>query len=204
MNRTPTANSLTQSRRPMRPSQGRLAARVGTGIVVTRVLGLVRERLVAHYFGTGIAADAYGAALRIPNVIRNLLGEGTLSASFIPVYAGMIERGQTDDAKRLAGVIASLLVLLTAAATLLGVALAPIITDFAAPGFAGRQRDLTVILVRIMFPMSGALILSAWCLGILNTHRRFFLAYAAPAMWNIAQIATLVALSIIGLRGFIV
>jgi putative peptidoglycan lipid II flippase len=169
-----------------------MAARVGAGIIVTRVLGFVRERLVAHFFGTGIAADAYGAALRIPNVIRNLPGDGTLSASFIPVYAGMIERGETEEAQRLSSVMASILVLLTAVAALLGIVLAPVITDFAAPGFTGRQRELTVILVRIMFPMSGALILSAWCLGILNTHRRFFLAYAAPAMWNIAQIATLV------------
>jgi putative peptidoglycan lipid II flippase len=178
----------------MRPSQGRMAARVGAGILLTRVLGFVRERVFAHYFGTGIEADAFGAALRIPNVIRNLLGEGTLSASFIPVYAGMIERGETENARRLAGVIASLLVLITALAALLGIVLAPLITDFAAPGFSGRQRDLTVLLVRIMFPMSGALILSAWCLGILNTHRRFFLAYSAPVMWNIAQIATLLAL----------
>jgi putative peptidoglycan lipid II flippase len=178
----------------MRRSQGRLATLVGAGILVTRVLGFVRERVFAHYFGTGIAADAWGAALRIPNVIRNLLGEGTLSASFIPVYAGMIERGETERARRLAGVIASLLLLLTAVAALIGIVLAPIITDFVAPGFSGSQRDLTVTLVRILFPMSGALILSAWCLGILNTHRRFFLAYAAPAMWNIAQIATLVAL----------
>jgi len=178
----------------MRRSQGRLAALVGAGILVTRVLGFVRERVFAHFFGTGIEADAWGAALRIPNVIRNLLGEGTLSASFIPVYAGMIERGETDNARRLAGVIASLLVLLTAAAALIGIALAPYITDFVAPGFSGSQRDLTITLVRILFPMSGALILSAWCLGILNTHRRFFLPYAAPAMWNIAQIVTLIAL----------
>ncbi len=178
----------------MRRSQGRLATLVGAGILVTRVLGFVRERVFAHFFGTGIEADAWGAALRIPNVIRNLLGEGTLSASFIPVYAGMIERGETDAARRLAGVIVSLLVLLTGVAALVGIVLAPIITDFVAPGFSGSQRDLTVTLVRILFPMSGALILSAWCLGILNTHRRFFLAYAAPAMWNIAQIATLLAL----------
>jgi putative peptidoglycan lipid II flippase len=177
-----------------RRSQGRLATLVGAGILVTRVLGFVRERVFAHFFGTGIEADAWGAALRIPNVIRNLLGEGTLSASFIPVYAGMIERGETERARRLAGTIASVLVLLTAAAALVGIALAPVITDFVAPGFSGSQRDLTVTLVRILFPMSGALILSAWCLGILNTHRRFFLAYAAPAMWNIAQIATLLAL----------
>ena len=130
--------------------------------------------------------------MKIPNVIRNLLGEGTLSASFIPVYAGMIEKGETENARRLAGTIASILVLLSAGAALLGYLLAPAITDLAAPGFSGHQRDLTITLVRILFPMFGVLILSAWCLGILNTHRRFFLSYAAPSMWNIAQIATLV------------
>ena len=178
----------------MRPSQGRLATKVGAAILLSRLLGLVRERVFAHFFGTGMAADAWGAALRIPNTIRNLLGEGTLSASFIPVYAGMIERGEEENARRLSGVIASLLVLLAALAALLGIVLAPIITDFVAPGFSDQQRDLTVTLVRILFPMSGLLILSAWCLGILNTHRRFFLAYAAPTVWNIAQIAVLLAL----------
>ena len=178
----------------MAPSQGRLAGHVGAGILVTRILGFVRERVFAHYFGDGPAADAFRAALRIPNVIRNLLGEGTLSASFIPVYAGMIERGDTEGARKLSGAIASFLVLLTAAAALLGILLAPLITDFVAFGFRGTRRDLTITLVRIMFPMSGVLILSAWCLGVLNTHRRFFLAYAAPSLWNIAQIATLVTL----------
>src|SRR5262249_1798186 len=95
-------------------------------------------------------------------------------------------------ARRLAGTIASLLLALTAAAALLGALLAPIITDFAAPGFSGPTRDLTVLLVAIMFPMSGLTILSAWCLGVLNTHRQFFLSYAAPAVWNVAQIATLI------------
>ena len=162
--------------------------------MLTRILGFVRERVFAHYFGDGVAADAFRAALKIPNVIRNLLGEGTLSASLIPVYAGMIERGESEKAQRLAGVIASVLVLLTAVLALIGIALAPLITDFVAPGFSGGRRALAITLVRIMFPMSGLLILSAWCLGILNTHRRFFLSYAAPALWNIAQIATLITL----------
>jgi putative peptidoglycan lipid II flippase len=175
-------------------SQGRLAARVTAGILLTRVLGFVRERIFAHYFGDSPAADAFRAALKIPNIIRNLLGEGTLSASFIPVYAGMIERGDDDGARRVAGVIGSLLVLVTAAAAVLGFLLAPLITDFAAPGFDEQRRGLTIALVEIMFPMSGLMIVSAWCLGILNTHRRFFLSYAAPSVWNIVQIGTLVAL----------
>ena len=168
------------------------AGRVAAGILVTRLLGFVRERVFAHYFGNTPAAGAFRAALRIPNAIRNLLGEGTLSASFIPVYAGMIARGETENARRLSGVIVSLLTLVTAIAALLGMVLAPVITDLVAPGFAGETRALTVTLVQIMFPMAGVLILSAWCLGVLNTHRRFFLSYAAPSAWNIAQIAALV------------
>ncbi len=176
----------------MPPSAGRLATRVAAGVLLTRVLGFVRERVFAHYFGNTPVADAFRAALKIPNVIRNLLGEGTLAASFIPVYAGMIERNETEAARALAGAIASMLMLLTAIAAVAGVILAPIITAFAAPGFSGETRDLTVWLVAIMFPMSGLTILSAWCLGVLNTHRRFFLSYAAPAVWNVAQIATLI------------
>ena len=115
-------------------TQGRFAARVGAGILVTRLLGFVRERVFAHYFGAGAAADAYRAALKIPNVIRNLLGEGTLSASFIPVYARMIERKQHDDAKRLAGTIASILVLLAGVAAMAGVRPGPL-----RPGFPGNS-----------------------------------------------------------------
>ncbi|MBI2537789.1 MAG: murein biosynthesis integral membrane protein MurJ, partial [Gemmatimonadetes bacterium] len=178
----------------MPQSTGRLAGRVAAGIVVARILGFVRERLFAHYFGNGPAADAFRAALKIPNLIRNLLGEGTLSASFIPVYAALLQREGEQAGRRLAGVVASLLILLTAAAALVGIALAPVITDVVAPGFSGATRDLTVTLVEILFPMSGVMILSAWCLGVLNTHGRFFLSYAAPAMWNIAQIAILVGL----------
>ena len=178
----------------MPPSSGRLAGRVAAGIIVARLLGFVRERLFARYFGNGPAADAFRAALKIPNLIRNLLGEGTLSASFIPVYAALIQRGREDEGRRLAGVTVSLLVVLTAVSALVGIGLAPVITDFVAPGFSSGTRQLTIRLVQILFPMSALMIVSAWCLGVLNTHGRFFLSYAAPAMWNLAMIATLVAL----------
>ncbi len=174
-------------------ARGRPAGRVAAGILVTRILGLVRERVFAHYFGSGHEADAFRAALRIPNIIRNLLGEGTLSASFIPVYASMLERDEEDAARRLSSVVASLLVIVAVVGAMLGAVLAPILTDLVALGFDDPTRDLTIGLVRILFPMAGVMILSAWCLGVLNTHRRFFLSYAAPTLWNIAQIATLLA-----------
>jgi putative peptidoglycan lipid II flippase len=93
-----------------------------------------------------------------------------------------------------AGTILSLLIVLTAGAALAGIALAPVITAIVAPGFDHATRGLTTRMVRILFPMVGVTIVAAWCLGILNAHRRFFLSYATPAVWNIVQIGTLLAL----------
>ena len=175
----------------MTGSGGRHAALVAAGILVTRVLGYVRERVFAHYFGNGAAADAFRAALRIPNALRNLLGEGTLSASFIPVYAALHEQ-RKDAARALAGAILGLLLLASGILAIIGIAFAPAITAIVAQGFDGPRRELTTVLVRILFPMTGLMVVSAWCLGILNTHRRFFLPYAAPALWNVAGIAAMV------------
>lgn len=156
------------------------------------MLGYVRERVFAHYFGNGATADAFRAALRIPNALRNLLGEGTLSASFIPVYARLNEQNK-EAARALAGAILGLLLLASGLLAVVGIAFAPAITALVAQGFDGPRRELTTVLVRILFPMTGLMVVSAWCLGILNTHRRFFLPYAAPALWNIAGIVAMVA-----------
>ena len=87
---------------PSPAGRGRGAARVGSGIFVSRILGFVRERVFAHYFGTSDAADAFNAAFRIPNVLQNLFGEGVLSASFIPVYAGLRARDRDREASAMA------------------------------------------------------------------------------------------------------
>jgi putative peptidoglycan lipid II flippase len=174
-------------------SGGRHAAHVAAGILLTRLLGYVRERVFAYYFGNQtVAADAFRAALRIPNALRNLLGEGTLSASFIPVYASLNERDDPSAARALAGAILGLLLLVTGLLAILGITLAPAITTAVAFGFDDARRQLTITLVRILFPMTGVMVVSAWCLGILNTHRRFFLPYAAPALWNVAGIMAMV------------
>lgn len=172
---------------------GRAALLVGTGILLSRVIGLVRQRVFLYYFG-GIsdAADAFTAAFRIPNFLQNLFGEGVLSASFIPVYARLLAQDRETDANRVAGAIFAILALVTALLVLLGVVATPILIDLIAPGFEGAKRELTISLVRVLFPGAGLLVLSAWCLGILNSHRRFFLSYAAPVIWNVAMIATLV------------
>ncbi len=148
---------------------------------------------MAHYLATSDAADAFAAAFRIPNFLQNLFGEGALSASFIPVYAGLLAREDREEADQVAGAVGALLALVVAVLVLAGVLLAPILVDLLTPGFEGAKRDLTVRLVRILYPGAGLLVLSAWCLGILNSHGRFFLSYAAPVIWNLAIIAALVA-----------
>lgn len=154
--------------------------------------GLVRQRVLAHYLGLTDAADAFAAAFRIPNFLQNLFGEGVLSASFIPVYARLRAQGRDQDARTVAGAIAGLLVLVVAVLVALGVTFAPALADLIAPGFSGSKQDLVVRLVRILFPGTGFLVFSAWCLGILNSHRRFFLSYAAPVVWNAAIVVAAV------------
>jgi putative peptidoglycan lipid II flippase len=164
---------------------------VGSGILLSRVVGLVRNRLFAHYLGTSDVADAFGAAFKIPNFLQNLFGEGVLSASFIPVYARLLAEDRREDAERVAGAVLALLALAVAILVLGGVLLARPLIDLIAPGFAGEKRELTIFLVQILFPGTGLLVLSAWCLGVLNSHRRFLLSYAAPVAWNLTIIAVL-------------
>lgn len=165
---------------------------MAVGILCTRLTGLVRSRVFAHYFGLGLEADAFLAALRIPNFLQNLFGEGVLSASFIPVYASLVARSEGREADRVAGAVASLLALVVSVIVLVGVLATPVLIDLIAPGFTGAKRDLTIQIVRIQFPAAGLLVLSAWCLGVLNSHHRFLLSYTAGVMWNVAMIATLV------------
>jgi len=171
---------------------GRGSFWVATGILVSRLFGLVRERVFAYYFGNSIAAGAFKAAFRIPNFLQNLFGEGVLSASFIPVYAKLIARGDRDEADHVAGAVFAWLSLITSVLVAAGLLLTPQMISVIAPGFRGESRELTIRLVRIFFPGTGLLVLSAWCLGILNSHRKFFLSYAAPVIWSCAQIVALV------------
>ncbi len=166
---------------------------VAAGILASRVTGLVRGLVFARYFGTSAAADAFTAALRIPNLLQNLFGEGVLSASFIPVYAGLLATGERERARRVAGAVLTLLSLVVSVLVLIGVLATPWLIELIAPGFQGATRELTVRLVRILFPGAGILVLSAWCLGILNSHRRFFLSYISPVIWNVAIIVALIA-----------
>ncbi|HEX4966629.1 MAG TPA: murein biosynthesis integral membrane protein MurJ [Thermoanaerobaculia bacterium] len=180
------------------------AVMVFAGIFLSRIMGLVREGTFARFFGVGPHQDALTAAMRVPNILQNLLGEGILSASFIPIYSGLLAEGKEKEAGRFAGAIFGLLLAVAAGFALLGNLLARPIVLFLAPGF---QRDaarvaagtmavdrfaLTVVGVRILFPMTGLLVLSVWALAVLNSNRRFFLPYFAPVLWNAAIIAALI------------
>ncbi|MSR35544.1 MAG: murein biosynthesis integral membrane protein MurJ [Gemmatimonadetes bacterium] len=181
---------------PRRPEGGRGARAawlVGAGIFLSRIAGLVREMVFSFYFGNSAVADAWGAALRTPNFIQNLLGEGTLSASLIPVYARFLEEGREEEAGRFAGAALGVLTVAAFGLAVLGVLLAPLMVHVMYPVWAPEKQALTVRLVRILFPMTAVLAISAWGLGILNSHRRFFVSYVAPVLWNLAQIAGLLA-----------
>ena len=178
---------------PPAPSGGRAATLVAAGILLSRVFGLVRQRVIGHYLGAGNAADAFTIAFRIPNILQNLLGEGVLSASFIPVYARLRARGDDEGRRAVAASVLALLLVATSLLVLAGVLLAPAIVAVMVPRWTPEQRALTTVLVRILFPGAAIFVLSAWTLGVLNTHGRFFLSYASGVVWNIAMIATLIA-----------
>lgn len=173
-------------------SAARHASVVFVGILISRLLGLVRITLFARFFGASAEADAFNAAFKIPNTIRNLLGEGALSASFVPVYSRLLARNDTAASRALASAVLGFLFLGVAVLTLAGIALAPLLTTLLAPGFDPARAELTTRLTRVLFPMAGLMVLSGWCLGVQNSHKRFFWSYASAALWSVAQIVLLI------------
>ncbi len=164
---------------------------VALGIALSRVSGLLRELVASRVFGLGLAADAFSAASRIPNLLQNLLGEGVLSASFVPVYSKLLEDEDPRESSRVAGAVGALLLAVTGVCVGVFVLAARPITSVLAFGLSGEKFEIVVDLVRIMALGTGFLVMSAWCLGVLNSHRRFFLPYAAPVIWNTCQVVAL-------------
>ena len=163
----------------------------GAGILLSRLAGLLRETVAGRVIGNGRAGDALVVALRIPNLLQNLLGEGVLSASFVPVYSELLEEGDDAEASRVAGAIGAMLMAVTAVSVLILVIAARPITRLLAWGLTGESFELAVNLTRIIAIGIGFMVMSAWCLGILNSHRHFLLPYAAPVLWNAVQIVAL-------------
>ncbi len=171
---------------------------VAAGIFLSRIAGIVRTVILGAVVGVGTPLDAFAFAMRLPNLLQNLLGEGSLSASFIPVYAKLVEDGEEERAGRLAGTVLTLLVLVTGLIVLVSVLAAePIIALVTSWEGDPSRFDLTVRLFRITTVGIGFLVVSAWCLGVLNSHRRFFLSYVSPVAWNAAQITVLILAAVL-------
>lgn len=180
------------SRGPAATASARAAWWVGAGIFLSRISGFVRDAVVAYYLGTSRATDVWSLGLRTPNVIQNLLGEGTLSASFIPVYAGFVGDDRHEAAGRFAGAALGLLGLAAYGLALVGMLAAPWLVPLVYPEIPPPYQELLVTVIRIMLPMVATLVVGAWALGVLNTHRRFFVSYVAPVLWNAAIVGAAV------------
>ena len=157
---------------------------VGIGISCSRISGFIRDIVIAYFFGNSGLADVWRVALKIPNVIQNLLGEGTLSASVIPIYSELIQQKEKDTAGRFIGAILGILMIVSGVAALLGMLVVPRLLASIFVAWDSEKIALAGTLVRILFPMTAILVISAWALAILNSHRRFFLPYCAPVAWN--------------------
>ncbi len=165
---------------------------VAAGILLSRLSGLIRQRIFSYYLGISESSEVWNAAFRIPNFLQNLFGEGALSASFIPSYSRLLGEGKEQEARELAGAILALLASTVAIIVLAGELATPALVGLIVPEFTASQQARTETLVRILFPAAGLLVISAWCLGVLNSHRKFLLSYAAPVVWNAAIILTVV------------
>ena len=165
---------------------------IASGILLSRLSGLAREMVAGRVIGNNGPADALVAALRIPNLLQNLLGEGVLSASFVPVYSELLDdHDRKREASRVASAVGTALMLVTGLAMLILVLAARPITRLLAWGLTGDNFELAVEFTRITVIGIGFLVMSAWCLGVLNSHRRFFLPYVAPVVWNATQVTIL-------------
>ena len=172
-------------------------ARSAVGISIatlgSRILGLVRDILIASYFGTGIFAQTFIAAFRIPNLMRRLFGEGALSASFIPVFTEELSTKGKDEAWNIAISVFNTLAIILAGIVIVGTVFSPLITRIMVPGFAAipGKLELTSRLLRIMFPYLFFIALAALMMGILNSLRHFATPAIAPIILNVCMITFL-------------
>ncbi|MBW2094654.1 MAG: murein biosynthesis integral membrane protein MurJ [Deltaproteobacteria bacterium] len=168
----------------------RAAGVVSLFTLLSRVLGLIRDMVIAALFGSGLTADAFFVAFRIPNLLRRLFAEGSLTIAFIPVFTEYLTRKGKDDAFEMARVVLTLLSLALVIITVLGLLFSPWIVRIQAFGFggSGMKYDLTVLLTRITFPYIFFISLVAFFMGILNSLRHFAAPAAAPILLNVGII----------------
>jgi putative peptidoglycan lipid II flippase len=177
-------------------SVARSAASAGAATMTSRILGVVREQVLAYYFGASAAMDAYLVAFRFPNLLRDLFAEGAMSAAFVPTFSSELATKGKDSAFRLGNYVANALVLITAVAVVLGIVFAePLVRAFAG-GFMDvpGKMPLTVQLTRIMLPFLTFVALAAAFMGMANALHHFFVPAVSPAMFNVSSIVCTIAL----------
>jgi putative peptidoglycan lipid II flippase len=175
----------------------RAAGLVGALTVVSRITGLLRDIVTGYLFGAGTAADAFFVAYRIPNLLRRLVAEGAATAAFIPVFTGYLTSGPRAEADRVARVLFTMMALVLAAITVLGIVFAGPITALFAPGFAAvpGKLELTVSLTRLVFPYIFCIGMVAAAMGVLNALRDFWAPAMSPIVMNVVMIVATIALA---------
>jgi putative peptidoglycan lipid II flippase len=178
------------------PRLARSAGVIGLATMTSRVLGLVREQVLAYYFGAGDAMDAFRVAFRVPNLLRDLFAEGAMSAAFVPTFTSHLTLGGRASAWRLGNSVINGLLLVTGALVVLGLVLAPWLVHLLAGNFAQvpGKLDLTVTLARIVLPFVTLVAIAAALMGMLNSFGHFFVPAISPALFNAASIVVVVAL----------
>jgi putative peptidoglycan lipid II flippase len=174
------------------PTVARAAASAGAATMTSRVLGLVRDQVLASMFGTTAAMDAYNVAFRIPNLLRDLFAEGAMSAAFVPTFTGRLATEGKASAWRLGNLMLTALLIVTGVLVVLGIVFAePLVRLLAADDYtqAPGQLALTAQLARIMMPTLALIALAAALMGMLNALRHFFVPAVSPAMFNVVTIA---------------
>jgi putative peptidoglycan lipid II flippase len=168
------------------------ASTIGTGTLLSRILGFLRDMVIAHFFGAGMAADAFFVAFRIPNLWRRLVGEGSLTISFIPIYTEYLTQRTEEESREVTHIAFTIAGLVLLIITVLGILFSPILIRIIAPGFTKipEKFQLTVTLNQIIFPYLFFMGLFALSMGILNSHRHFFAPAIAPIFLNISMIVS--------------
>jgi putative peptidoglycan lipid II flippase len=175
----------------------RSAGLISVATMASRVLGVAREAVVAGIFGAGTAVDAFNVAFRIPNLLRDLFAEGAMTAAFVPTFTRTLTTRGRDDAWRLGNLVINALLMVTGAIAVLGMLFAAPITHALAPKFASvpGKLELTTDLTRVMLPFLTTVAIAVAMMGMLNSLNRFFISALSPAMFNVATIASAVALA---------
>ena len=168
----------------------RSAGIVGVITLLSRIMGYARDMVVAYFFGARAETDAFYVAFRIPNLLRRLLAEGSLTVSFIPIFTESLEKKGKEEAKKISDITFTLLLIVLILVSLVGVLLSPFIIKLFASGFKGEVFNLAVNLNRIMFPYTLFASLTALSMGILNSLKHFFAPAFSPVIFNIVVIAT--------------